>query len=638
MESTVTAPRGLMTPAKVGGRGGSRRLAVRGAGPVEGELERLLARATAVLDGLGDRAAPARRALASLRERLVEGRFHLAVLGQFKRGKSTLLNALLVEPLLPAAVIPLTSVPTLLRAGDDRRVRVFYEDGRPPDERAGGPVEELAAFLARFVSEEANPCTRLGVERVEVSHPAPLLRRGVVLIDTPGIGSTHRHNTETTLRFLPQCDAALFVVSADPPLTEAELEFLREARARVPRLFFVLNKVDYLAADELSQAVRFLRGVLRERLGVADDVPLLCVSARQGLAARVSGDAALWRASGLEALERHLVEFLAAEKEAALREAVAAKAGDILEGALLQVRLATRSLQLPLEELEERLRAFEERLGEAERQRLVAGDLLRGERDRLAAFLEQQAEDLRRKARDHLQGIVEEHLAHSPEPDGRAVGEAFAVAIPEFFGRELREVDGAFSARVREALEPHQRRAEELIQSVRRAAAELFDVPYRPWGGADRLELTHRPYWVTQRWSASLNEIHADLLERLLPRAARRERLRRRLRGQVEALVLHNVENLRWATLQNLDLTIRRFEAALAERLKEAADATRGAIQAALARRAERAEAVHEEVGRLERLAAELEGLRQLLAAPARQGTASKGANSSSDEGGIGHA
>ena len=102
--------------------------------------------------------------------------------------------------------------------------------------------------------------------QVEISHPAAILKHGVVLIDTPGIGSTFTHNTEATLNFLPQCDAALFVVSADPPLTEVEAEFLKEVRSRVSRLFFIFNKVDYLNEQEKRAAWNSCAKCLEKRL------------------------------------------------------------------------------------------------------------------------------------------------------------------------------------------------------------------------------------------------------------------------------------------------------------------------------------------------------------------------------------
>ncbi len=193
------------------------------------ELKQLLQRAASVCDACGDGFSTFHARITELQNRLAEERFHLAVLGQFKRGKSTLLNALIGEPLLPVGVVPLTSIPTFLRSGARRAVRVSFYDGKHTD-FAGLTLEQASAVLARHVTEKENPENRLGVAQVEVEHPSALLRAGVVLIDTPGIGSTFRHNTEATLNFLPQCDAAVFVVSADPPITEAEREFLKAAR------------------------------------------------------------------------------------------------------------------------------------------------------------------------------------------------------------------------------------------------------------------------------------------------------------------------------------------------------------------------------------------------------------------------
>ena len=106
---------------------------------------------------LGPDFAAYHKKLLDLKDRLEAGRFHLAVLGQFKRGKSMFLNALLGEPLLPTSVIPLTAIPTFITPGDIRGARVRYLDDRPGEEIASPRVEEITAFLARFVTEEQNP-------------------------------------------------------------------------------------------------------------------------------------------------------------------------------------------------------------------------------------------------------------------------------------------------------------------------------------------------------------------------------------------------------------------------------------------------------------------------------------------------
>jgi translation elongation factor EF-G len=439
----------------------------------------------------------------------------------------------------------------------------------------------------------------------------------VVLIDTPGIGSTFRHNTEATLNFLPQCDAALFLVSADPPITEVEVEFLRQVRSKVSRLFFILNKVDYLSDDDRKAALEFLRKVLTEQAGVSADAAIFCVSARQGLEARAKGNDGLWAASGMAQVERHLVGFLANEKAAALREAVGRKAADTLGEALMRLRLAMRSLQMPLDELQQRLALFEAKIDEARRQRVSAGDLLAGDSRRMHEFLEEHADHLRRQAREYLGGVVQEALACNGQAGEGEVQNALAEAIPGYFEHQAGETIDLFRDRMAQTLRPHQQRANELIESVRKTAAKLFDVPYHAPESADAFEMVRQPYWVTHKWSSTLSPIPAGLIDRLLPASAHHRRIRKRLLVQVGELVVPNVESLRWAMFQSIDHTFTRFGSSLDARLAETVEATHGAIRAAMERRRSHSEATAKEASLLDAAATELERLRAGLGAGA---------------------
>lgn len=562
-------------------------------------LPALLQRGLDCLTGPDLRLEAACRKLESLKERLWQERFHLAVLGQFKRGKSTLLNALLGAELLPTAVLPLTAIPTFLLWGSEARVRVVYQKGHSEEISFSRP-EDLSSFIAQLVTEEGNPKNLKGIAAVEVHFPSPLLREGVVLIDTPGIGSTFRHNTEATLNFLPQCDAALFLVSADPPITEAEVEFLQAVRAQVAHLFFVVNKIDYLSERETASLKEFLKKVLREQVGMEEVPVIFCVSARQGLEAKKAGDPHLWALSGMQEVENHLVDFLARDKKRVLQEALARKAADVLAEALMQLELTVRSLQMPLAELEERLKLFEEKLQEAERQRVLVGDLLAGDRKRLVAFLEEQAEALRENARAYFESIVQEYATRTGDRfHEQEIRQALAEAIPGFFARELQEISSVVEQRLADVLQPYQKRAEELVEAVRKAAAELFAIPYQAPLASDTFERKRQPYWVTHKWESGLSPFAEGFLVKLLPPGQRRARMIHHLRQQVESLVLHNVENLRWATLQNLEAALRHFETALDERLQSTISSTHGAIQAAHAKRSQQAQEVDRQIAGL---------------------------------------
>lgn len=191
--------------------------------------------------------------LEGLRQRLAADRFQLAVLGQFKRGKSMLLNALLGADTLPTGVIPVTAIPTFLQAAPKPRLRVTFTAGRIEEFDEDGPAA-LRERLTAFVTEGANPRNMLGIARVEVFFPSELLAHGVVLVDTPGVGSTFHHNTAAADAVLPECDAALFVVSPDPPITEVEVQFLARVRQTVARVIVVLNKTARAACARLTNA------------------------------------------------------------------------------------------------------------------------------------------------------------------------------------------------------------------------------------------------------------------------------------------------------------------------------------------------------------------------------------------------
>ncbi|ABB14654.1 dynamin family protein [Carboxydothermus hydrogenoformans] len=576
------------------------------------EMNILFLKTLEILQSLGPEFSENLQKIRGLQERFLNERFHLAVLGQFKRGKSTFINALLGDDLLPTAVLPLTAVPIFLLWGPEARVRVFLQEGLQKEEFTGQDKEEISAFLAQFVTEAGNPKNYKKVSQVEVFYPSLLLQKGVVLIDTPGIGSTFRHNTETTLNFLPQCDAALFLVSADPPITEVEVEFLKAVRTKVAHLFFILNKVDYLKKEEIAALVTFIKNVLREQVGIEGEPPLFCVSARLGLEARKRDDPELWEQSGLDEVWHYLIDFLAREKKNVLQTALAKKATDVIADVLMRLQLTLRSLEMPLAELDERLNIFEQKIQEANRQRIFLGDLLVGDRKRMLEFLEQQAESLRQKARAYLLEIVRSNLEQMGDNVNETeIQKALAKAIPEFFEKELGEMARIFEQRVTEVLRPYQQKVEELIETGRKTAAELFDIPYHAPSSAEAFEMKRQPYWVTQKLEATFNIFSENTIVKFMPPAMRRAKIAQRLQKQVNDLVLTNVENLRWATLQNLDQAFRQFGLSLEERLQETILATRGAIQAAREKRLEHSQNIAQEIIRIQTFVDQLKEIKE---------------------------
>jgi len=242
---------------------------------VEGALLRLAALAAA-LD-----AAPQHDDAASLAERVAASQFYVACVGQFKRGKSTLIDALLGDAVLPRGIVPVTAVPTVVRYGPHREARVQLRPsaGAPHGAWRTIPVEEVG----EFVSEEHNPANAKLVAAVEVLEPCALLASGMCLVDTPGLGSVYTTNTEATKAFIPQIDAALVVLGADPPISGDELDLIARVAQDVERLVLVLNKADRVSAEERRVASAFAREAIERRIQRAVP-PLLEVCATERLA------------------------------------------------------------------------------------------------------------------------------------------------------------------------------------------------------------------------------------------------------------------------------------------------------------------------------------------------------------------
>ena len=156
---------------------------------------------------------------------------------------------------------------TVLGYGEQLNIEVLFQNGER--RRISQPE------LVEYITEKGNPRNQKGVREVDIAYPSDYLKDGVRVIDTPGVGSVYSHNTEVAYNYLPQVDAAIFVVTVDPPLSAAEQEFLKDIREYVHKLFFVLNKIDYVEEAERQEALEFTTQVLAGQFShrAGEDLP-----------------------------------------------------------------------------------------------------------------------------------------------------------------------------------------------------------------------------------------------------------------------------------------------------------------------------------------------------------------------------
>jgi GTPase SAR1 family protein len=202
--------------------------------------------------------------------------FRLLVLGDMKRGKSTFLNALMGENLLPTDVNPCTAVLTVLRYGEEKQVTVHFNDGKSPEQLT------FDAFKQRYTirPEQAKKLEDQGilafpdVDYAVVEYPLTLLEKGVEIIDSPGLNDTEARN-QLTLNYISNCHAILFVLSATQPFTLSEQRYLENyIKDRGLTVFFLVNAWDEIQnrlvnpedETELREAEERVRQVFRTNL------------------------------------------------------------------------------------------------------------------------------------------------------------------------------------------------------------------------------------------------------------------------------------------------------------------------------------------------------------------------------------
>lgn len=287
--------------------------------------------------------------IAALASRLEDDSLEIALFGRVSSGKSSLLNALLGADVLPVGVNPITAVPTKLRYGAELRAAVSFGDGR--NEIVG--IEQLESL----VTEQGNPGNVRNVVRALVEVPSRRLKPGIVLVDTPGLGSLARSGAAETLAYLPACDLALLLIDAGTTVNEEDIGTLRLLyEAGIPSLV-LLSKADLLVEADQRYAIRYVEEQLQRELGLRVHIqPVSSVPAASELLDHFFERELLPRFEQAKALREESV----ARKIGALRESVMAA----LETSLDRARRRPEETSIDAAAMEKRLRLVTGEIGE----------------------------------------------------------------------------------------------------------------------------------------------------------------------------------------------------------------------------------------------------------------------------------
>jgi ribosome biogenesis GTPase A len=522
--------------------------------------------------------------LRSLEHKLASNQLHLAVLGQMKRGKSSFINALLGAEILPTGVLPVTAIITEIRYGPVPDAAIIYST----------ELRETVAIsgLAAYITESGNPGNKKQVAFVELVYPSPFLESGIILIDTPGIGSTHAHNTRTTEGYLEQVDAGIVVLSVDPPITEAESQFLRNIKGEIPKLFFILNKTDTASAEEVSHLSRFLEDEL-SRLRV-ESPEIFSLSARRALEDR--GQAATGvTSSGIEIFEQRLRTFLSEEKGQVLVHSIALDVLHIARILKFAATIGVRAQALSPDELNQKGRALDQLLEQTD-----------SEMHELQVLLRQHSADIvvrvERDLNTHVQEsvpVVRQRLKLFQSQHPKETGRAFGALIESFLMEQVETVFRRWRVREDEEVQAELDvlsarfvvRANTILERLQQAAGALFDIPVERVSIHCPLRMESHLYYRVERVFHSL-----DSFLLALPRFLLRPLVLRKMNERIWQFLDLNAGRIRYDYIERLQSSMTQFE----KDLSAAVTMVTETLRAALRRPGDKVERKAEVLDRLE--------------------------------------
>jgi len=535
------------------------------------DREAVLDQALVELAGLGT--GRDREQITAVRDRLAAARLRVLVAGEAKRGKSTLINALLGREVLPAGVTPVTAVATTVRYGAAPRAEVRFADGHDEEHPLGA--------LPDLVTERGNPGNRRGLADVTVYVDAPVLAGGVELVDTPGTGSVFEWDTKAAYDALETMDVAVLVLTADPPVSAAERDLLRRITGLSVRTFAVLNKADHLDETGLAEAAEFTRRVLDESAagsagGAGCPGRVYVMSAR---AALDGGD------RGFAEFAADFTAYLKDRRGADLADSAIAQARRIISSLLDEIALTRRAAQMSAGQAAQRVEQFSARLAEVAVHAQDAVTIVNGESARLLFALNDAADsDAPRFARDIareldvlLDGELRADSAAGMEQRGRerlvaltlATASAWREQRRAAIERGLAAVDARLAADLRTEL-----------GVLRESAAELLGLDLAVPEPGGRLAEDRRFFFATAE-DAGQTELLAGAIRRSLPGELGRRRAREHLRRAVPGLVTAQVGRARADLQYRLAEATRALARVVERRYADGTQRMRAALAAA---------------------------------------------------------
>ena len=482
------------------------------------------------------------RKIEMLKTKIKNRELVISVIGQFKRGKTSFINAVLEAAVLPVGIIPVTSVATKIQYGE-ALAEVHFKTGD----------HQIVALdqVVGYIAEQQNPNNQKGVSFVNLFLPDDFLRAGITLVDTPGVGSIHQNNTDEAYAFMRDSDAIIFMLSVDSPINEIEREFLIEARNYAAKFYFAINKTDTISPSDLEAYLGYCHDILCEIMAV-EAIELFAISAKTKV--------------GIDALFIKIAEDIKVSADRIIMDSVQIKFREVLRVALSHLELYRRAYGMPLKNLEEKRSELEEKLSSLDQ-------ITRDSTFYLLRHIDELLEQIRAELQDGSAGIrdvLSAEMAAVYEKNRNAKPKELEKMLMALLENQLTAHLNELSERGLASLSSgYEHLAEILNQKIDdlkgflvKVVAELFGISYQVDTMAHTLSSRDDFYVkVNQKPAAFLLDMN-DLVY-LLPLGYANKKIYARYQNKMQTDVEHNINNMIYNYQYKIRESVREFKAVL---------------------------------------------------------------------------
>ncbi|MCX7829968.1 MAG: dynamin family protein [Acidobacteria bacterium] len=524
-----------------------------------------------------------------------EGRFIVAAVGEFKRGKSSLLNALLSKKIFPVGALPLTSVITVAQYCDKDEVYIYFEDGTHKN--------ITLSQLEDFVTEKGNSGNKLKVRVALIKTPLEFLSSGIKLVDTPGIGSVIEKNSEVTKKFVPAIDVALVVSGYEPPLTSDELKLITEVEKEASNIVIVLNKSDIPDEKTKKEVEKFTLNVLEQKGIKNSEFFSVSANTKKDLSAE----------NQIDKLRDFLLDMAKSSSKTIIEESAKRNLLKFSAELLQFVEIEIFSLTEPSISLEKKIKEFQDKISDLDIWILAAKTKAIESFKIDSGAFEEAKRNIEYEAFDELKRL---EIPKMPKIKFRKAIKEKTRLIAKAFSKKYSENTHSLIEEIEAKRETALKREfEEIGKRIKKAGAESFGITQMDFE-IETFQSNKKKVifeFVEKKSALELSDFIFSVVDLILPKSFVFDSALAEGGRLLKEWMRENFGRISEATVEELDEMTRKQAAFFEEKLKETAREIESAIEEGIKKKKKGEESVRSEIDKLTEIKKRLTDIKSSL-------------------------